>query len=36
MMVKLILRTMHVDEDEFYRAIMSAEILYAKNKQFWD
>lgn len=31
-----ILRTMHVDEDEFYRAIMSAEILYAKNKQFWD
>ncbi len=31
-----ILRSMHVDEDDFLRAIMNAEILYAKNKRFWD
>lgn len=31
-----ILRSMYVDEDDFLRAIMNAEILYAKNKQFWD
>ena len=31
-----ILRGMHVDEDEFLREIMNAEILYAKNKRFWD
>ena len=31
-----ILRSMHTDEDEFLRDIMNAEILYAKNKRFWD
>ncbi|MGE4577880.1 MAG: ATP-dependent helicase, partial [Candidatus Methanomethylophilaceae archaeon] len=31
-----ILRSIHVDEDDFLRDIMSAEILYAKNKRFWD
>lgn len=31
-----ILRSMYVDEDEFLRDIMNAEILYAKNKKFWD
>ena len=31
-----ILRGMYVDEDEFLRSIMNAEILYAKNKRFWD
>ena len=31
-----ILRSMHVEEDEYLRDIMNAEILYAKNKRFWD
>lgn len=31
-----ILRTLHTDEDEFLREIMNAEILFAKNKRFWD
>jgi ATP-dependent Lhr-like helicase len=31
-----ILRSMHVDEDDFLREIMNAEVLYAKNKRFWD
>ena len=31
-----ILRTLHMDEDEFLRDIMNAEILFAKNKRFWD
>ncbi len=31
-----ILRTRHIDEDEFLRDILSAEILFAKNKRFWD
>ena len=31
-----ILRSMYIDEDEFLRGIMNAEILYAKNKRFWD
>ena len=31
-----ILRSMYADEDDFLRAIMNAEILYAKNKRFWD
>jgi len=31
-----ILRTHHSDEDEFLRDILNAEILFAKNKRFWD
>ena len=31
-----ILRSMHTDEDDFLRDIMNAEVLYAKNKRFWD
>lgn len=31
-----ILCKMYTDEDEFLREIMNAEILYAKNKRFWD
>jgi len=31
-----ILRSNYNDEDEFLREIMNAEILFAKNKRFWD
>jgi ATP-dependent Lhr-like helicase len=31
-----ILRNMHRDEDDFLRDILSAEVLYARNKKFWD
>lgn len=31
-----ILRTLHVDEDGFLRSILEAEVLFAKNKRFWD
>ncbi|MBR6037976.1 MAG: ATP-dependent helicase, partial [Candidatus Methanomethylophilaceae archaeon] len=31
-----ILRAPRIDEDGFFRKILDAEILYAKNKQFWD
>ena len=31
-----ILRSMHTDEDEFLRDILSAEVLFARNKRFWD
>ena len=31
-----ILRSMYVDEDGFLRSILTAEVAYAKNKQFWD
>ena len=31
-----ILRTMYSEEDDFLRDILSAEVLYAKNKRFWD
>jgi len=31
-----ILRGMHIDEDDFLRDILAAEVLYAKNKRFWD
>jgi len=31
-----ILRSIYNDEDEFLREIMNAEILFAKNKRFWD
>jgi ATP-dependent Lhr-like helicase len=31
-----ILRSLYADEDDFLREIMNAEILYAKNKRFWD
>ena len=31
-----ILRSMYTDEDEFLREILNAEILFAKNKRFWD
>ena len=31
-----ILRSMHIDEDDFLREIMNAEVLYAKTKRFWD
>ena len=31
-----ILRSMHIDEDDFLRDILAAEVLYAKNKRFWD
>ncbi len=31
-----ILRSMYVDEDGFLRSILTAEVTYAKNKQFWD
>ena len=31
-----ILRTMYTDEDDFLRNILAAEVVYAKNKRFWD
>jgi ATP-dependent Lhr-like helicase len=31
-----ILRSPYVDEDGFLRSILTAEVAYAKNKQFWD
>ncbi|MFA5453093.1 MAG: DEAD/DEAH box helicase [Candidatus Methanomethylophilaceae archaeon] len=31
-----ILRSMHNDEDDFLKDILAAEVLYAKNKRFWD
>ncbi len=31
-----ILRSLYVDEDGFLRSILTAEVAYAKNKQFWD
>ena len=31
-----ILRTMYSEEDDFLRDILGAEVLYAKNKRFWD
>ena len=31
-----ILGRSHADEDEFLRDILSAEVLFAKNKRFWD
>ena len=31
-----ILRTSYTDEDDFLRDILAAEVLYAKNKRFWD
>jgi ATP-dependent Lhr-like helicase len=31
-----ILRNMHRDEDDFLRDILSAEVLFARNKRFWD
>ena len=31
-----LLRGIYVDEDDFLRGIMAAEIQYAKTKRFWD
>jgi ATP-dependent Lhr-like helicase len=31
-----ILNRMHIDEDDLLRDILSSEVLYAKNKRFWD
>jgi ATP-dependent Lhr-like helicase len=31
-----ILRRMHIDEDDLLRDILSSEVLYARNKRFWD
>ena len=31
-----ILRSSYIDEDDFLRAILATEVLYAKNKRFWD
>ena len=31
-----ILRRMHIDEDDLLRDILASEVLYAKNKRFWD
>jgi len=31
-----ILNRMHTDEDDLLRDILSSEVLYAKNKRFWD
>ena len=31
-----ILRRMHADEDDLLRDILTSEVLYAKNKRFWD
>jgi ATP-dependent Lhr-like helicase len=31
-----ILNRMHIDEDDLLRDILASEVLYAKNKRFWD
>lgn len=31
-----ILKTAYTDEDDFLKDILNAEMLYAKNKRFWD
>jgi ATP-dependent Lhr-like helicase len=31
-----ILNRMHIDEDDLLRDVLASEVLYAKNKRFWD